>query len=326
MVTGASDGIGKALAVHIAGLGAQVVLHGRNTKKLESVYDQITNLQDSLRPSIAVLDLATADGDAYSSLVNSIEQEFGRLDGLVHNAGILGQRLSIEQYDVAEWQRVMHVNLTVPFVLTQALLPLLRQSSDPSIIFTSSGVGRVGKAFWGAYSVSKFGTEALSQILADENRHTSLRQGLVHNAGILGQRLSIEQYDVAEWQRVMHVNLTVPFVLTQALLPLLRQSSDPSIIFTSSGVGRVGKAFWGAYSVSKFGTEALSQILADENRHTSLRANCINPGPIRTKMRLAAYPAEDRDALKRPEDVMASYVYLLGPDSQGVTGESIDVQ
>ncbi len=230
MVTGASDGIGKALAMHIAGLGAQVVLHGRNTKKLESVYDQITNLQDSPRPSIAVLDLATADADAYSSLVNSIEQEFGRLDGLVHNAGILGQRLSIEQYDVAEWQRVMHVNLTVPFVLTQALLPLLRQSSDPSIIFTSSGVGRVGKAFWGAYSVSKFGTEALSQ------------------------------------------------------------------------------------------------ILANENRHTPLRFNCINPGPVRTKMRLAAYPAEDRDALKRPEDIMASYVYLLGPDSQGVTGESIDVQ
>ncbi len=230
MVTGASDGIGKALAVHIAGLGAQVVVHGRNKKKLESVYDQITNLPDTPRPSIAVLDLATADSDAYTSLVNSIEQEFGRLNGLVHNAGILGQRLSIEQYDVAEWQRVMHINLTVPFVLTQALLPLLRQSSDPSIIFTSSGVGRVGKAFWGAYSVSKFGTEALSQ------------------------------------------------------------------------------------------------ILANENRHTPLRVNCINPGPVRTKMRLAAYPAEDRDALKRPEDIMASYVYLLGPDSQGVTGESIDVQ
>ena len=230
MVTGASDGIGKALAVHIAGLGAQVVLHGRNTKKLESVYDQITNLKDAPRPSIAVLDLATADSDAYSSLVNSIEQEFGHLDGLVHNAGILGQRLSIEQYDVADWQRVMHVNLTVPFVLTQALLPLLRQSPDPSIVFTSSGVGRVGKAFWGAYSVSKFGTEALSQ------------------------------------------------------------------------------------------------ILADENRHTPLRVNCINPGPVRTNMRLAAYPAEDRDALKRPEDILAAYVYLLGPDSHGVTGKSIDVQ
>jgi NAD(P)-dependent dehydrogenase (short-subunit alcohol dehydrogenase family) len=211
LITGASDGIGKALALHIAGLGAQVLLHGRDTKKLESVYDQITNLKDAPRPSIAVLDLATADGDAYVALVDSIEQEFGRLDGLVHNAGILG-------------------------------------------------------------------------------------------------------------------NLTVPFVLTQALLPLLRKSADPSIIFTSSGVGRVGKAFWGAYSVSKFGTEALSQIIADENRHTPLRANCINPGPIRTKMRLAAYPAEDRDALKRPEDILATYVYLLGPDSKGVTGQSFDVQ
>jgi NAD(P)-dependent dehydrogenase (short-subunit alcohol dehydrogenase family) len=230
MVTGASDGIGRALAVHIAGLGAQVVLHGRNTSKLEAVYDEITKLGGAPRPSIAVLDLATADSDAYSSLVTSIEQEFGQLDGLVHNAGILGQRLSIEQYDIAEWQRVMHVNLTVPFVLTQALLPMLHQSVDPSIIFTSSGVGRVGKAFWGAYSVSKFGTEALSQ------------------------------------------------------------------------------------------------ILADENRHTPLRVNCINPGPIRTGMRLAAYPAEDRDALKRPEDIMATYVYLLGPDSQGVTGKSFDVQ
>lgn len=230
LITGASDGIGKALAVHTAGLGAQVLLHGRNKKKLESVYDEISEIKDAPQPWIAVIDFATAEAGAYSDLVENIEKEFGRLDGLVHNASILGQRLSIEQYDIADWQQVMHVNLTVPFVLTQALLPLMRKSDDPSIIFTSSGVGRVGKAFWGAYSVSKFGTEALSQ------------------------------------------------------------------------------------------------ILADENRHTSLRANCINPGPIRTKMRLAAYPAEDRDKLKRPEDIMATYVYLLGPDSKGVTGESLDVQ
>ena len=230
LVTGATDGIGKALALHIAGLGAQVLLHGRNTKKLEEVYDRVTELKDAPRPSIAVLDLATADSDAYTELVDSIEKEFGRLDGIVHNAGILGQRLSIEQYDVVDWQRVMHVNLTAPFVLTQILLPLLRASPDPSIIFTSSGVGRVGKAFWGAYAVSKFGTEGLSQ------------------------------------------------------------------------------------------------ILANENLHTPLRVNCINPGPVRTSMRLAAYPAEDRDALKRPEDIMAAYVYLLGPDSVGVTGQSIDVQ
>jgi NAD(P)-dependent dehydrogenase (short-subunit alcohol dehydrogenase family) len=150
--------------------------------------------------------------------------------------------------------------------------------------------------------------------------------GLVHNAGILGQRLSLEQYDPGEWQKVLHVNLTAPFVITQQLMPALRNSEDPSIIFTSSGVGRVGKPFWGAYSVSKFGTESMSQILANENRHTSLRSNCINPGPVRTKMRLEAYPAEDRDALKKPEEILAAYVYLLGPDSKGVTGESFDIQ
>ena len=93
----------------------------------------------------------------------------------------------------------------------------------------------------------------------------------------------------------MHVNLTATFVLTQMLLPLLKKSEDPSVVFTSSGVGRVGKAFWGAYAVSKFGVEALSQILANEHPHTAARFNCINPGPVRTGMRQAAYPAEDRE-------------------------------
>jgi NAD(P)-dependent dehydrogenase (short-subunit alcohol dehydrogenase family) len=150
--------------------------------------------------------------------------------------------------------------------------------------------------------------------------------GLVHNAGILGKRTSIEQYDAGEWQRVLHVNLTATFAMTQVMLPLLRQSEDPSIIFTSSGVGRKGKAFWGAYSVSKFGTEALAQILADENRHTPLRSNCINPGATRTGMRLQAYPAEDRDLLKLPQQVLPAYIYLLGPDSAGISGMSLDAQ
>ena len=175
LVTGASDGIGKALAVHAAGLGAKVILHGRNSDRLAAVYDEIVAIDGASQPTIAVLDFAVADSAAYLSLADSIQQEFGRLDGLVHNASILGQRLSIEQYDVAEWQQVMHVNLTAAFVLTQALFPLLRQSEDASVIFTSSGVGRVGKAFWGAYAASKFGTEALSQMLAAENEHTSMR-------------------------------------------------------------------------------------------------------------------------------------------------------
>ena len=107
---------------------------------------------------------------------------------------------------------------------------------------------------------------------------------------------------------------------------MLQAAPDPTVIFTSSGVGRVGKAFWGAYAVSKFATEGLSQVLASEHRHDKLRVNCINPGATRTGMRLAAYPAEDRDKLKRPEEILATYVYLLGPDSKGVTGESLDAQ
>src|SRR5690606_31978969 len=145
LVTGATGGIGKALALEAARVGARVILHGRNVKKLEAVHDEVAALGRE-RPSIAVLDLAKAGAEAYTSLADSIRNEFGRLDGLVHNAGLLGPRLSIEQYDPPDWQRVLHVNLTAPFVLTRVLLPLLRESQDPSIIFTSSGVGRRARA------------------------------------------------------------------------------------------------------------------------------------------------------------------------------------
>ena len=172
--------------------------------------------------------------------------------------------------------------------------------------------------------------------VADSNAYTTLADsiaddfgrldGLVHNAGILGERYAIEQYDAALWQKVMHVNVTAAVALTQVCLPLLHKSDNGAVIFTSSSVGRTGRAFWGAYAVSKFATEGLSQVLADEHRHSGLTVNCINPGPTRTNMRLAAYPGEDRDALKRPEEILATYVYLLGPDSRGVTGESLDAQ
>tara|TARA_B100000686_G_scaffold352688_1_gene455599 strand:+ start:8610 stop:9362 length:753 start_codon:yes stop_codon:yes gene_type:complete len=229
LITGASDGIGRALALSAAALGARVILHGRNTQKLEQVYDDIEKIGSALTPAIAVLDLSVATGDDYAALADSVEDSFGKLDGLLHNAAILGQRLPLDQY-------------------------------DPN-----------------------------------------------------------------EWAQVLHVNLTAPMVLTQVLMPLLRKSADPSVIFTSSGVGRIGRAFWGAYSASKFGIEALSQILAEENTHTGLRANCINPGPVRTNMRLQAYPAENKDKLATPEDITAAYIYLLGPDSKGITGKSFDI-
>jgi NAD(P)-dependent dehydrogenase (short-subunit alcohol dehydrogenase family) len=230
LITGASDGIGKALALHAASLGAQVILHGRSVPKLEKLYDTIEDIEGAPRPSIAVMDLESANAESYTTLAQSIEAEFGRLDGLVLNASILGERYSIEQYDAVLWQKVMHVNVT-----------------------------------------------------------------------------SI-------------------FAMTQVFLPLLQESADPSVIFTSSGVGRTGRAHWGAYAVSKFATEGFSQVLADEHRHGKLRSNCINPGATRTIMRLAAFPAEDRNASKRPEEILAPYIFLLGPDSKGITGESFDAQ
>jgi NAD(P)-dependent dehydrogenase (short-subunit alcohol dehydrogenase family) len=151
--------------------------------------------------------------------------------------------------------------------------------------------------------------------------------GLLQNAGILGSRTPIEFHDVAEWQRVLHVNLTAPFILCRCLLPLLLKSEDASIVFTSSGVGRTGKAYWGAYAVSKFGIEGLNQVMAEELvNKPNIRVNAVNPGATRTAMRAAAYPAEDPARLKTPEDILGVYLYLLGPDSRGVTGRSFDAQ
>ena len=151
--------------------------------------------------------------------------------------------------------------------------------------------------------------------------------GILHNAGILGERVTLENYPAEVWDDVLNINLRAPFVLTQALLPLLKRSDSASIIFTSSGVGRDARAEWGAYSVSKFGVEALSQIFAREFAdQDNIRFNCINPGGTRTAMRAKAYPSEDPKTLPTPEDIMPAYLYLMGKDSHAVTGESIDAQ
>lgn len=151
--------------------------------------------------------------------------------------------------------------------------------------------------------------------------------GLLHNAGELGQRTPIANYKLDSWQKVMQVNVTAQFMMTKALLPLLEKAEQASIIFTTSGVGRVGKPFWGAYAVSKFATEGLCQVLANELDGTSnIRVNCINPGATRTRMRAAAYPAENPASVKSPQEIMPTYLYLMGDDSLGVNGQSIDAQ
>ncbi|WP_111496528.1 YciK family oxidoreductase [Marinobacter bohaiensis] len=152
--------------------------------------------------------------------------------------------------------------------------------------------------------------------------------GILHNAGLLGQRTPIELYDPEVWDQVMRVNVTAPFLLTRALIPAMRKSSDASIVFVSSSVGRKARAHWGAYSVSKFALEGLSQLLADElddERH-NVRANSLNPGATRTNMRAHAYPAENPDSNPTPEDIMPMFLYLMGQDSHGVTGQQFDAR
>ncbi|MFV8570658.1 YciK family oxidoreductase [Marinobacter sp. SBS5] len=152
--------------------------------------------------------------------------------------------------------------------------------------------------------------------------------GLLHNAGILGARSPVELYDPETWNKVMQVNATAPFMLSRAMIPLLRQSDAASMIFTSSGVGRQARAYWGAYAVSKFAIEGLSQLLADEldDERNNIRVNSLNPGATRTGMRVLAYPAEDPQKNPDPEQLMPVYLYLMGRDSQGVNGQQIDAQ
>jgi NAD(P)-dependent dehydrogenase (short-subunit alcohol dehydrogenase family) len=167
LVTGASGSIGGALAIACARLGAQVVLAGRAVRKLEKTYDAIV-AAGGPRPSIAPLDFEQADASAYDALAAALAQEFGRLDGLAHVGAMLGDRSPILHYDVPTWFRVMQVNVNGPFLLTRTLLPLLQAAEDPSIVFTTSGVSVKGRAYWGAYAVSKFADEGLMQVLADE--------------------------------------------------------------------------------------------------------------------------------------------------------------
>ena len=206
-----------------------MILHGRNVKRLEAVYDAIVAAGQP-RPSIVPLDLEKAGPAEYDALVNAIDKEFGRLDVLLHNAGMLGERAPIEHYDVPKWMRTMHVNTNVPFILTQRCLPLLRKSKDASIVFTSSGV--VAKP----------------------------------------------------------------------------------------------KAFWGAYLASKWASEGMMRMLADELEQPGIRVNSLNPGKVRTNMRLQAYPAENRETVPLPESIVAPYLYLFGPDSKGISGQTFDCQ
>ncbi len=182
LVTGAGDGIGRTIAKTCAVYGANLVLLGRTRSKLETVYDWLSE-HTGAEAAIVPADLAALDDASADALNTAIEEAFGRLDGLVHNASELGPIKPIDQYDTVTWQRVMATNINAPFILTKTLLPLLREAEDASIVNISSSVGRRGRAYWGGYAVSKFALEGLTEVLADELEKTSVRCNSVNPGG-----------------------------------------------------------------------------------------------------------------------------------------------
>jgi NAD(P)-dependent dehydrogenase (short-subunit alcohol dehydrogenase family) len=228
LITGAAEGVGRAVARACARHGATVILSGFEEKNLEAVYDEI-EADGGPEPASLPLDLEQADEPLYLGVATTIGDTFGHLDGLVHCA---------------------------------AFAPFLSR---------------------------------------------------------------IDDYDAAEWERVIRINLTAPFLLTQACLPLLRAAgADASVIFTADRVGRRGLAYWGAFAAAKFGIEGLMQTLAAETVNSSrIRVNSLDPGIVRTAQRRQLYPGEDPTTLPEPETIAPAYLYLLGPDSIGTTGQAL---
>lgn len=167
LITGTGDGIGATAAKTFAKYGATIILLSKTEKKIVGIYDEIVNAGHP-QPAIIPLNLEDAGAEDYAGLAHSIESEFGHLDGLIHNAAMFEGLSPITQFDNTLWDRIVKVNLHAPFLLSQAMIPLLNKSKSSSMLFTSSGVAHKGRAYWNAYGVTKAATDNLMEMLADE--------------------------------------------------------------------------------------------------------------------------------------------------------------
>ncbi|BCT68911.1 YciK family oxidoreductase [Nitrosospira sp. NRS527] len=227
LVTGAGQGMGRSAALAYAAHGATVILHGRNVKKLESVYDEIEAMGGA-QPSIFPLDLEKAEDKDFAAIAQAIKLQLGRLDGILHNAALLFSLTPLAVQTLDQWLALLRVNLIAPFALTRACLPLLKASPDGSVIMTSDTHGHAPAAYWGGFAVAKAAIEALVKIQAQE------------------------------WE----------------ILP-------------------------------------------------NLRINVLIPGPVHTPQRTRTHPAEIKHDMPQPQDLMPYYLYLMGPDSKALSGETV---
>ena len=192
LITGAGDGIGRQAAITYAKLGATVILLGKTVKKLEAVYDEII-AQGSPEPAIIPLDMKGATKQNYQDMSTTIAEQFGKLDGVLLNASILGELTPFTQIHEQIYNDVMQVNVTAQYLIAQALIPTLLLAKNASLVFTSSSVGQKGKAFWGPYSISKFATEGMMQIISDEYEDSSLRTNAI-NPGATNTNMRASAY------------------------------------------------------------------------------------------------------------------------------------
>lgn len=227
LITGASDGIGRTAAICFAQHGATVILHGRNADKLQSVADEIEQLTTQ-RPIIITLDLLTATAMDYAQFYQQLAEKIHHLDGILHNAGILGERVDLLDYPLEIWQDVMTINVNAPLFLTQALLPLLKKSTSASVLFTSSGVGRAVRAKWGAYSISKIALEHISQLLSLENSTQHIRYNCI-NPGATRTAMRAKAFPLEDPQTLVTAEQLMPtyvYMMSDESQHLCGQSVD----------------------------------------------------------------------------------------------------
>ena len=181
-----------------------------------------------------------------------------------------------------------------------------------------------GEVRWYAADISK--ANAVRRLVRQVCRAYGTIHILVNNAGTLGPREPIIHYPVPAWEKVVKANLTAVFLVTREALGVMARQKEGVIINLSSGVGRIGKARWGAYAAAKFGVEGLTQVVAEEVKEWNIRVNAVNPGGTRTEMRAAAYPDEEPMTLPTPEEIAPIFVYLASDESRAVTGKSFDAR
>lgn len=215
LITGAAGGLGRAAALACAKSGATVLLADRKARALEPVYDEIVGLPGVPPPVLQPMDLQGATPLEYQGFAESVQRQLGRLDGVVHAAVKCEGLTPLGMLSPEDWISTLHVDLSAPFLLTQACMPLLLARKDSAVVFVLDDPVRMGRAHWGAYGVAKAGLEGLASILHEETDETAMR---VHALLPAPMRTALRR---TVWAGEDPATVATPEAAAQAVLYLL---------------------------------------------------------------------------------------------------------